>query len=407
MAMLQWLESSPAAHEIAELVRTTSLHEAVARQLAPLLSWWTGWDEGPESPRSELLDFWGRGGLARVAAAIRARPHAAIAVDARTIGEIRRWARILCPLFETVVVKWKGELGAAMVMAPMDVHYGGPGSFGGHGYMVAAGLQLRENWTIAMGWANPLPRAVTHFLASEALPLVASGRLVVVPAPSAGCTQTAVGWTDDLLVTGVLGGVVAAVGGSTRRPATPPTGQRLLDLGAVTLPFIDDVPLADLANVIEEMTPSLEPLRRMVFGWLAAGDLQWERWERIATVESEIREACTALDSSLRDLHRRHRGADWHVETLTTTLSAGDRPDAPSERDPQTDRLHCVASGLLASSDVAPWIPYWRLGAAGGHLNWSCPLDNRGVLDEAGGDRGPTWLWPGNGGWTIPTVRQV
>jgi hypothetical protein len=170
------------------------------------------------------------------------------------MDEIGLWAKVFCPLFDTVVVKWKGEIGQGMVIAPMDIHYGGPGCFGGHGYSVTAGSRTTSpegnEWTVAVVWANPLPQEVASFLATEALPLFQRGRLLVVGAPLVGCTQTAVGWTDHLLVDGLLGGVVNVVGAGESAAVRGAGSQRVLDLSVVSLPYIDGVPLSDLARVV-------------------------------------------------------------------------------------------------------------------------------------------------------------
>jgi nucleoside phosphorylase len=272
---VEWLGSAD-ADAVSKLARRTSLREAVRTQLQPLLRWWKMWSTHESPPYTEFLDFWSRGGFLRLAAAIRGRPQAAIAVDARSIEEIRLWTRVLCPLFETVIVKWKGELGAGMVLVPMDVEYGGPGAVGGHGYMVcaASGVNGPEGaeWTVAMGWANPLPQEIARFLATEAIGLVASGRLIVLPAALAGCTQTAVGWTDHLLVDALMGNVVDTV----QVPREPTSAQRVLDLSNVTLPYIADVPLDDLATGLDEVQDELSALQSLIFASLGSDDLRQE-----------------------------------------------------------------------------------------------------------------------------------
>lgn len=410
LALLRWFDSSD-AHSIHGVVQETTLHDAVAAQIAPVISWCSAFGDDERSPRAAFLDVWGRGGFARVAEAIRAQPHRVIAVDATSIPEIRRWARMLCPLFETVLVKWKGDLGANLLLTPIPVD----APFGGHGYILSLGLVVgapdapnaSHDWTVGFGWANPMPDDLVRFMMSEALPLVESGRLVIVPASLVGCTQTAVGWTDDLLVSGVLGGVVSAV---TKRVDTrqPPTGQRVLDLSGIALPFIDNVSLPDLAEIVTECSSTLDSLRRVVLGWLAAGDLGWERWERISAFEIEIREACDALDADLQGIAKADRVGDWRVARAHGSFSAAERLATPPEQDPVTARLHGLASGLRPPADLAPWIPYWRLAGVGGSLNWACPLDNRSVpRDDDSDPASQTWLYPGTGGWIIPTVRQA
>jgi hypothetical protein len=363
-----------------------------------------------------LLDFWGRGGLSRVAAAARARPHAAIAVDARTADDIRKWVRILCPLFETVIVKWKGELGSGLVIAPIHAAYGdGPDTFGDHGYAVTAGSVFRnhENWHPALSWANPMPREVVGFLAGEALPLLETGRIVVLPAPLVGCTQTAVGWTDTLLVDGLLGGVVNVA--RKAEGANPAPGrQRVLNVTRIQIPFIDNVALADLAGVLDETEPWVGPLRGLLLKAISGDDLNYERWERVAALEYDIQEACRELREHLTALAAKHRQQEWTITDAAGGLSAGERGATPPARESITGLLQSVST---ARRELSPWIPYLRLQDHGGHLNWTCPLDNPSTPPDAStlarlpvGSRGPelhTWLYPGTGGWGIPTAFRV
>jgi nucleoside phosphorylase len=411
LPVLDWLASDDAA-AIARAAVETSLHSAIAQQLAPLVSWWREWHKEKSGPESEFLDFWGRGGFARVAAAVRAKPHSAIAVDACSTAEIRKWTRVLCPLFDTVLVKWKGDIGAGLVMVPMHEEYGGPGSFGGWGYMVTAGTVFRgrEDWTVAMGWANPLPREITAFLASEALPLVRAGRLVVLPAPLVGCTQSAVGWTDDLLLTNFLGGVVN-VGKRDNPAGAIGKGRRILDLSSVSIPFIENVSLADLARVLDEAAEWVHPLKALLLKSISSDDLKWERWENIRSIENDIQDACRVLREKLASLGRRRKRDKWKVAEVGGTLSAGARASGSRGHDAVTDLLRTLSP---LPREVAPWVPYWLLENMGGHLDWTCPLDNRSKPpDEPTTQELPlkararevqSWIYPGTGGWVIPSV---
>jgi hypothetical protein len=136
---IEWFGSAEAV-KIRRACMEGGLRKAVAQQSSNLVSWWKEWESDGGGPTSELLDFWGRGGFSRVAAALRTKPHGAIAVDAHSIAEIRNWARVFCPLFDTVIIKWKGELASGLVITPVHGAYGdGPDDFGGHGYSVCAG----------------------------------------------------------------------------------------------------------------------------------------------------------------------------------------------------------------------------------------------------------------------------
>src|ERR1017187_6775759 len=403
--------SSPEASKIRRVCAEHGLRNAVAQQLSPLVSWWKEWQRDGGGPASELMDFWGRGGFSRIAAAVRARAHAAVAVDARSVDEIRKWARVFCPVFDTVIVKWKGELGAGLAIAAIHAAYGdGPDDFGGHGYDVTAGSTFRDHaeWHPALSWANPLPREVPLFLAGEALPLVSAGRLVVLPAPLVGCTQTAIGWTDNLLVETFLGGVVDVVGREDSA-ASSSRKRRVLDITQVQIPFIDNVDLADLASVLEETEAWIGAFRGLLLKAMSKEDLSYEHWDRVDSLEYDISQACRELREHLESFTRRHPRQEWTVSKTSGGIAAGERDDAPIAREPVTGLLQAVAS---ARGDLAPWIPYLRLQDHGGHLNWTCPLDNPSTPPDAMAAaqlarRGPelqSWLYPGTGGWNIPTA---
>jgi len=389
----RWADGSE-AERIATAARASGVRRAVATEFAPLVSWWREWQHnGAEYvPCSELLDFWGRGCFARIAAAVRAKPHAVIAVDARSVEEVRRWAWILCPLFDTVLVKWKGELVDALLLAPLRVDYGGPG---GHGYVVYGGLDSRENWAASQSWANPLPREVASFLATEAIRLVAAGRLIVVPAPSVGCTQSGVGWTDELLLDGLLGGVVSVV---SRKTTESGRTRRVLDLATHSLPYVADIDLKDLADVLDEIDEWVSPLRSLLFRSLTSDELRTEHWQGITALEGDIRAACAELQSRLRTLAQQ-RG--WRVAQTSATVAAG----AMSTEQPGSDAMTALLRAVVGDRrELAPWIPYWRLQGHGGHLDWSGPLDNPSRPSPEAPPTAHTWLYPGTAGWHMPIV---
>ncbi len=388
---IQWLQSSQ-AREIAGLVREKSLPKAVAAQVAPLVSWWEDWHGGGIGPESELVDVWGRGGFLRVAAAIRTRPHGAIAVDAWSIDEIRKWARIFCPIFETVIVKWKGRLGSGMVLAPLPVD---EVITGGHGYIWTS-TKVRERWAVATGWANPLPREVAHFLSTEALGLFRAGRLIILPAPLVGCTQSAVAWTDDLLVNNFLSGIVAVARKDLSSGEQKRAPQRVLDLDAITVPFIDGIGLAELATVLDETSEWVRPLQRSLKKSLMSDDLKWENVGKIEAMEDELEDASRYLREHLEEISQKRE--TWRVASAPGTVSAVARSTLSPGHEPMTDLLRSLAP---MPQNVAPWVPYWRLESLGGYLDWTRPIDNPSKPDPEEPEIQPdrhSWLYPGTPG---------
>jgi hypothetical protein len=405
--LLDWFHSANAL-AIARDCGARGLRSVVAEQVRSMIGWWHDWHDEKSGIETLFFDFWGRGGFSGVAAAIRAKAHAAIAVDARTVAEIRDWARILCPLFETVVVKWKGELGSGMVIVPQRGDFLGAG---GHGYAVTADRTSDKRYVVSMSWANPVPPEVTTFLAREAFSLFSAGRLLVFPALLVGCSQSAVGWTDNLLLEGLLGGIIDVTRSSATDAGTP---QRVLDLSRVKLPFIDNIGMSDLASVLEDTERWTGPLRREVMKILASGDLNHERWASISSLEQEIQDACRELTEGWAAVVG---GRDWSVVQVDASIAAGSRgPAHAPAREAITGLLQSVASG---NREVAPWIPYWRLQDRGGYLNWTCPLDNQDTppdpgmiarMAAMGMEKSPelhSWLYPGTPGWFMPRAVRI
>lgn len=399
-----------AAEEIRKKVSSEpeGLRHVIAEQVRPLVDWFREFPpkDGADHAYSELIDIWGRGGLSRIVAAVQADPLNAISVDATSIGDIAKFARIFCPLYDTVIITWKGLLHPALGIVPMPDNLGPPGEFGGQGYTRTSDTFVdKEGWHAAVGWGNFLPKGVSEFLATEALPLIQSGRLVLLPAPLIGCTQSAVGWTDNLFVDSLLGGVVKIAGARSTNTgdASYTIESRLLDLGAVNVPFIDNVPLNDLDRVLEDTAEWLFPLRRLLQGTIGGDHLRLERWDNLRPYFADIRDAFRQLEERWKFLSASQPDeAKWRVADLTGTFSAAERPGDTPGSDPMTDHLRSVA---CSQSDLGPWIPFWRLNKAGGAINWTGNLDSRSTPpDEIARLQGfdstisQGWLYPGDGG---------
>ena len=401
---------SEAAEDIRKNVvsKPEGLRHVIADQMRPLIQWFREFPpkDGVGHAYSELFDIWGRGGFSRIVAAVRADPLNSISVDATGVADIRLWARVFCPLYDTVIVLWKGCLDNGLAIVPMPDNLGPPGEFGGQGYVrTSDALHGKPGWHAAVGWGNFLPKEVSEFLATEALPLIQSGRLVLIPASLVGCTQSAVGWTDNLFVDTLLGGVVKTAG--TRPGNESGTSKdalfRLLDLGAVTVPFIDNVRLSDLDRVLEDTADWLSPLRHLLQGTLGGPHLRHERWDSLRPYLTDIRDAFREISEHWKSLADScAEEARWRVADLSGVFSAATRIDDAPGLDSVTDLLRSVAGSKV---DLGPWIPFWRLQKAGGQINWTRPLDNRSKPpDEMACARGFSspvsqgWLFPGDGG---------
>lgn len=366
--IFDWL-NCPEAIRINALGRK-SVREAVAEQISPLLQWWDEWrDTEKPWPAVELLDFWGRGAFSRIVAGVRGSPVNTVSVDAFCIDDIRQAARMLCPLFQTVIVKWKGHLNTGVLMCPVPDDLGGePYHFGGHGYTRTAD-ECKPNWHIGVGSGNLLPKEIVLFLAEEALKLFRRGSLLVVPAPLVGCTQTAVGWTDDLFLDNLIGGAVSI---ASRINAVPERTVRTreVELNSISFPFIAGVSMSDLADVLDQMEEWTNPLRKVLLPLIADSQLKREHWGQIAMLEHDIRDASRFLEDRIKGIAAMF---EYRVETVGTGISAVGRRSIMPGHEPVTDVLRSIAP---LPNDVAPWVIYWRLEGCKGQLDWTRPLDN-------------------------------
>jgi hypothetical protein len=397
-----WFQSDHGLR-IAEMAKRRGLREAVQMQCKYLVQWYSEFYSGSHSFYSRMssanmstcYDFWGRGGFARVAAAIRAKPYRAIAVDAKSVEDIRRGAKVLCHYFDTVVVKWKGPLECPEALvnvfpdpAPDSDEYGD--FFGGHGFIRCMG-DRSSNTTVLMGSATLLPQSVGEFLAVEALPLVASGRLVVFPAPLVGCTQRAIGWCDDLLTRLFLGGVMEASHVSTSHA----TAKGQLDLCNVALPFIDGIGLSDLAKVLDELEDSSMSARDLASE--VSGGLGNEEFTRITSLERDFRDACRELEGKMRRIRSGDGGANWNIDAMIGTATATAPGSTSIGSDANTSLLRAIGRD---QKHLAPWISLFALQGLGGYLDWSCALDNcaRRPTPTQYGEIRHSWIYPGFGG---------
>ena len=412
LPIIDWLES-PEVAVTGQPARIGSLRVIVAQAVAQLVSSWERWRETgyhslaqrfgitddtdityQSDLQSVLMDSWGRGGFLNVAAAIRAKPLSAIAVDARSVPEIASWARILCAVYDTVIIKWKGPIGGEFVWVPVpqDVDFSGGSGFT---WCDTPQSMVDEGFGMAMGWSNPVPAQVSQFLSGPAFELVRAGRLVVLPAALVGCTQFPVGWTDDLLVSGLLKGVLNV--GRTERESggISASGLSMIDLSTVRVPYIEGISMRDLAAVLDEATEWSGQLRAEFLELLdPENNPQSRESVRRAKIENKIDEACSFLERKLATIADKDKKGNWRVEHASGTMSSIGRPSVSPGDEPITEVLRSIGS---LPERVEPWVPFWLLERRGGRLDWTAPLTNsaRQPEPEANPERELySWLWP-------------
>jgi len=406
--IIDWFDS-----DISKAIMHDTKHSVdamIAKIVNPLLEWWEEWhDPNGASFKIPLFDFWGRGAFARIVAAIRINPTRVIAVDASSIDDIRYAARLFCPIFDTVLIKWKGLLqGYVAIMCPVPDELGGePNHFGGHGYGRCSNKGWKEGWGPAMGSGNLMPDSVISFLSTEAIDLFRAGRLIVVPAPLVGCTQKAVGWSDDLLLDNFLRGVISTCGNSpiSNHMKNQP---REINLQTLSIPFIDNISMSNLAKIIDEVKDFAKPFQDLLIPLIANGDLKNEKWHNISRIDSDIRVAFNYFSDKLTGVVS---SPGHHVNEHRSSLVVSERTHHMPGSDTLTNILQSVSP---LNDNFTPWVFFWRLQSNGGNFKWTAPLNNPNYIpknkllpDVAFSNRFRGWLVPGDMGCGMFASRVV
>jgi hypothetical protein len=361
----EWLRGDN-ANGLRELGRSLGIRAAIRPTIEHMFALWDDLPASGQSTAGALYDYWGRGSFLRICVAIQSAGDDAITVDARELAEIDMAARVLCPMFETVMIKWKGPL----LLADKGLTCSQVRKDRGQEWLYGSGLVhcgLDEDHYGILGYTNELPPDVIEWLRTTARPLVECGRLFVVPAQLVGCAQQFVGASDSLFASNLLGGAFLGAGGGT--PVVPGDSEDgLINLASVALPYFDNVSLQDLAFVLGDLGPEVLPFRRRIFSMLSESRFSKGPGERVRqkAFKLEMEESLTALDKVMRRLQR---GTTLEIQSSGVDQMAFER-GAHLAGSHITEWLTSISAGL---STLAPWVPFLRLRGFGGKLCWSQP----------------------------------
>jgi len=205
-----------------------------------------------------LYDYWGKGNLVRFILNHRGFPNAYhVTVEATNVDEAMLWVRALCPMVDVLTILWKGPLinQSFLSLIPEDFI----GSGGGAGYVLALGTKFRPpkeldsmDWYSAFGWATLLPKEVLSFLFGEALPFFKLGRLFILPALNVGCYTPGHGALERMF---------NEVSNAIPFLSSSGSNSNSIGLDSFPLPFFPDIPLEELAKVVEGESDSLLEMR--------------------------------------------------------------------------------------------------------------------------------------------------
>lgn len=269
----------------------------------------TGWLAFPNAAE-RIYDVWGRGNLLRAMLNMRAFPNSFnVTLEVHTVEEARQAVRLWALLADVLVLIWKGATASSGVVTPV------PRSFffaGGGGYLATTcsdsplvtsqkmklgvpRVELPNDGTTPMvmtRYASLLPPEVGRFLCEEAMPLVAGGRLLVVPATGICCVDSGHGPLESLFAE-ACNAVPAIKGDAARLPAS-------------WVPFFPDIPLGALSDVAGEHETSLRRLRSLLFRKTRQMRGSGVTGTEAKELELEIQDVLALITDTQQDLRRKH-----------------------------------------------------------------------------------------------------
>jgi tetratricopeptide (TPR) repeat protein len=261
-----------------------SIEQANARAVQSLLGLW---DEIPTThvgTAATVYDFWGRGNLARILRNAQTfRTAFNITLEVRTLEGLKQAIRLWALYADLLLFLWKGPTqdGKLLDVLP-DAIWNSPG---GAGYIMSLAEKDSKGRHLyfCIGHASRLPDDVIAFLMTEARPLLAAGRVVVVPATGVGCVHPGHGPLEQLFAE-----TANAIPGlrSSGTPNEVPIG---------LMPYSPDVHFDVLADIVQEQQSDLRRLRRLLV----------RRTRELKPNEADTmaqRELAMEIDDALRDL---------------------------------------------------------------------------------------------------------
>ncbi len=360
--------------------QSVPLEEANAKVVKPLLCLW---EEIPDSYDSAAVayDFWGRGNFAKILRNAQTIASAFnVTLEVRTLDGLKQAIRLWSLYADMLLLIWKGPtqdgkrldvLPAAICEVP-----------GGAGYILSnAGKDDSGKHLLwCMTQASLLPTEVIAFLMTDARPLLAAGRLVVVPATGVGCVHPGHGPLEQLLTESAK--AIPGLRGSQKSNEVP--------IGM--MPYSPDAPFELLADIVQTQQSDLRKLRRLLI----------RRTRELAPNEAGIiasKELELEIDDALRDLADQ-QGATARKHGLTSTkepLSGG------------FCRFHADGSRLLPGFEpsVSPFAPLLTLQNFGYKWGVGLPgLQPQGRYEPGEKSVGGPWLALRAEGWRMLFVRK-
>ena len=249
------------------------------------------------------------------------------------------------------------------------------------------------NWSPAMGWATLLPKDAVKFLFEEARALFEAGHLFLLPALHVGCIDPGHGPLERMF---------NDVSNASPILSSQGNNSQAIRLELLPLPYFPDVPLSELAKMVEGEGGSLLETRQALRFWARtiANRDKFETREVVRECYEQVEYGLREVERKFKDLARRldwaHKGGNIHSYAL----------DAEKLEIQPQDLAAAELVALHSELRASPWYAYFRLSSQG--YRWN--LMRKGAkstvksLKEFRPDRVHHWLVPPQAGWAIPAV---
>jgi tetratricopeptide (TPR) repeat protein len=357
----------------------TSLSEANALVVRPLLRLWDDLREAGLECIGGAYDFWGRGNFERMLLNTRSFPNCFnVTLEVRSLDDVKRAIRIWGLYSDFLMLIWKGPTENGLAIIPFPDDYEQPG---GWGYTIAAGSTInakpsKKTWYPAVGRISIFPDDVAIFLATEARPFIKSGRLVVVPAVGAGCINPGHGPFEQLLAEA-----------ANAIPSVRWRGVHGTPIGYV--PHSPNAPFEVLAEVAETEAARLRKLRLLLLK-------RSQQLRPDAEIGVEAKVLALEIEDALREMEDRNDAL-----ARTRGLEKANEPLIGA-----TARFKSSGRKLAGIGVDSPFAPLLVLQSLGYGWRVDGPEIPRfpSRFEPQENDVIGTWLAPPSAGWTIPTA---
>lgn len=355
-----------------------TLHQANALTVAPVLRWW---EDTADDYNAVALDYdyWGRGCFAQILQNLQSFPHSLnVTLEVRTLKDIRQALRLWSLYADFILLLWKGPTQSGEFVHMVDGEYFGPW---GAGYMVALGDEYKSKMGrqrfFAFGYASWLPDDVAKFLATEAKPFFASGRILLVPASGVGCVSPGHGVMEQLLTEA-----------ANCIPAIRHDQQSDIEIGL--LPYALDVPLDILYDFINETSVDLLHMRKLLLN------------KTVHIKTNGIQQSPKALELEIVDTLKRLRSQNAALVSKRN-LSA-----AEQEAQVSITPFRVGGYGLFGADD-AMFSPLLTLESMGYGWKIGATAQSRPAYryEPAKGEAIGAWLAPPECGVSFPMIKPV